>query len=195
MTTPLSAHPHAWIDLRSTVVLNDEGHVVGIEQQWLFDDFYSVFVLEGADSTAENQKEALRALAQSNLKNLHEYNYFTDVHSGDTKVLLGTVNEYESEIRDGRLWMRFVVPFATPVDASNQQLTFSVYDPSYYIEIAHLEGDLVAFRGSRSNVCTAQIVQPSPSVDMVMLAQALDKDAKPDNTLGKIFSERVNVRC
>jgi ABC-type uncharacterized transport system substrate-binding protein len=194
-TTSLNAHPHAWIDLRSTVGLNDEGQIVGIEQQWLFDDFYSVFVMDGADSTAESQKEALRKLAQSNLKNLREYNYFTDVKSGDRKIALGTVSEYESEVRDGRLWMKFIVPFLAPVDASVRPFSFSVYDPTYYIEIAHLEGDLVGFRGPKSNVCSAQIIQPSPTVDMVMLAQALDKDATPDNTFGKMFAERVTVRC
>ena len=29
------AHPHVWIDLRSTIVLDENGHVIGIEQEWL----------------------------------------------------------------------------------------------------------------------------------------------------------------
>ncbi|MBT5298977.1 MAG: DUF1007 family protein [Rhodospirillaceae bacterium] len=38
------AHPHAWIDLRSTVHLNGDGQIVGIEQEWLFDNFYTVSI-------------------------------------------------------------------------------------------------------------------------------------------------------
>ena len=35
------AHPHAWIDLRSRVVLDDGGRVRALELDWLFDDFYT----------------------------------------------------------------------------------------------------------------------------------------------------------
>ena len=56
------AHPHVWIDLRSTIVLDENGHVIGIEQEWLFDYFYTVFSVDGVVSDA--QKKALTALAR-----------------------------------------------------------------------------------------------------------------------------------
>lgn len=194
-TAPAAAHPHAWIDLRSTVVLDGDGRVIGIEQEWLFDDFYTVFIIEGADSAAGAQKKALTALAETNLQNLRAYDYFTEVQAGGAKVSLGTVSEFESELRNGRLWMRFVVPFAAPIDSSTKRLSFAVFDPTYYVEILHLKGDVIAFRGPLANGCTGWIVPPNPSTDVVMLAQALDRDAKPDNTLGSIFAERVEVSC
>ena len=192
---PAAAHPHAWIDLRSTVVLNENGQVIGIEQQWLFDDFYTVFVVEGYDSGDDGQKRALTALAETNLKNLRAYNYFTEVQADNTKVPLGTVSEYESELRNGRLWMRFVVPFSTPIDASMKLLSFAVFDPTFYIEILHLKGDVIGFRGAWSEKCAGRIIPPNPTTEAFLLAQALDRDAKPDNTLGSIFAERVEVSC
>ena len=192
---PVLAHPHAWIDLRSTVILNENGQVVGVEQQWLFDALYTLFIAEGFDIKSGGQKKALTRLAETNLRNLRAHDYFTEVLADNKKVSLETVTEYESELRNGRLWMRFVVPFATPIDASKKRLSFAVYDPTFYVEMLHLEGDVVNFRGPFSEKCTAPIVPPNPTAETVMLAQALDRDAQPDNTLGALFAERVEVRC
>lgn len=189
------AHPHAWIDLRSTVILNENGQVVGIEQQWLFDALYTLFIAEGFDSKSGSQKRAMTKLAESNLRNLRAHDYFTEVLADEKKVSLETVSEFESELRNGRLWMRFVVPFATPIDASTKRLSFAVFDPTFYIEMLHLEGDVVDFRGPSSEKCTALIVPPNPTAETVMLAQALDQDTQPDNTLGALFAEKVEVRC
>jgi ABC-type uncharacterized transport system substrate-binding protein len=193
--TPAVAHPHAWIDLRSTVVLDAAGRVTAIEQQWLFDQFYTVFATEGLSGAAGTRAEALKALTRSNLQNLRSYDYFTEVRSGGAKVALGTVSEFESELREGRLWMRFVVPLATPVDPTERALAFAVFDPTYYIEILHLQGDVVAFRGAGTGGCSGRIVPPNPTTEAVLLAQAMDRDATPDATLGSVFAERVEVTC
>ena len=192
---PALAHPHAWIDLRSTVVLDADGRVIAIEQEWLFDQFYTVFVTEELSGAAGTRAEALKALARSNLQNLRSYDYFTEVHAGGTKVPLGTVSEFESEMRQGRLWMRFVVPLATPVDPTRRSLAFAVFDPTYYIEILHLQGDVVDFRGAGTGGCFGRIVPPNPTTETVLLAQAMDRNATPDATLGSVFAERVEVTC
>jgi len=192
---PAVAHPHAWIDLRSTVVLDAQGRVVAIEQQWLFDVFYTAFATKGVSGAAGTRAEALTALARSNLQNLRSYDYFTEVRSGGAKVALGTVSEFESGLRKGRLWLRFVVPLATPVDPNERAFAFAVFDPTYYVEILHLRGDVVAFRGARTGGCSGRIVPPNPTTEAVLLAQAMDRDATPDTTLGSVFAERVEVTC
>jgi len=194
-SSPARAHPHAWIDLRSTVVLDAAGRVTAIEQQWLFDQFYTVFATELPSGAAGTRAEALTALTRSNLENLRSYDYFTEVRAGGAKVALGTVSEFESELREGRLWMRFVVPLATPVDPTKRALSFAVFDPTYYIEVLHLQGDLVAFRGGRAEGCFGRIVPPNPTIEAVLLAQSVDLDVTPDATLGSVFAERVEVTC
>ncbi len=190
-----AAHPHAWIDLRSTVLLDENGHIVAIEQEWLFDEFYTVFVAEHMESTGDEEAAALSELAEANLENLRPHNYFTEVKLDGSLVATETVTEYDTELRNGRLWLRFVLPIANPVDASTKAFSFAVFDPTYYVEILHLEGEVVAFGGQTENGCFGLIVPPTPSPEMVMLAQALDRDAKPDNTLGSMFAERVEVTC
>ena len=91
--------------------------------------------------------------------------------------------------------MHFVVPLATPlilpVSASNSPYK----DPSYYIEILHLQDDAIAFRGGRSGDCHGHVVPPNPSTEAVYLAAAMDRGATPDITLGKLFAERVEITC
>jgi ABC-type uncharacterized transport system substrate-binding protein len=192
---PAIAHPHAWIDLRSTVVLDADGHVIAIEQQWLFDQFYTLFITEALSDAASARAEELKALARKNLQNLRTYDYFTEVRSGGAKVALGTVSELESELRAGRLWMRFVVPLATPIDPTERALAFAVFDPTYYIEILHLKDDIVAFRGAGIGSCLGRIVPPNPTTEAVILAQAMDRDATPDASLGSVFAEWVEITC
>ena len=192
---PARAHPHAWIDLRSTVVLDAAGRVAAIEQEWLFDQFYTVFVTEDLASATGSEAEALTELARNSLQNLRAYDYFTEVHADGAKVTLDTVREFESELRDGRLWLRFVVPLTTPIEAAVQAFTFAVFDPTYYIEMLHLEGDVIAFRGEEAGNCFGSILTPNPTTETVLLAQAMDRDAAPDDTLGSLFAERVEVTC
>jgi ABC-type uncharacterized transport system substrate-binding protein len=194
-TQSANAHPHAWIDLRVTVLLDEGGMVTGLEQEWRFDNFYTLFITEDVVRKGQDQKKALTALADTNLKGLSAFDYFTDARIDGKKLKFKTVDVFESHIRDGRLWMRFVLPFSNPVDASEKQLTFAIYDPTYYVEILHLKDDIIAFRGPSSNQCVGKIVPPRPTIEAVMLARALDREATPDKSLGRMFAEHVNVIC
>ncbi len=190
--TPVaSAHPHAWIDLRSTVVLDETGRVAAIEQEWLLDPLYSTLLTEEVGLTPE----ALRAHAAAMLDRLRAYDYFTEIRIDGKPVTPGLVREFESELRSGRYWIRFVVPLEMQPDPARESLTYSVYDPTYYIEILHLEEDVIAFEGGEFGRCEGQVVPPSPSTDAIMTARAMDVNAKADDSLGALFAERVEIEC
>jgi ABC-type uncharacterized transport system substrate-binding protein len=189
------AHPHSWIDLRSTVVLDDAGRVTAIEQQWFFDPLYTVFATDGLNTTTDSPTAALMALAKTNLENLRAHDYFTEVRVAGLKAALGTVSEFESELRKGRLWMRFVVPLREPADPTRGKIAFAVFDPTYYAEILHLRDDVIAFRGGPAGSCHGEIVPPNPSTEAILLARAMDRAATPDTSLGKVFAERVKITC
>lgn len=52
-----------------------------------------------------------------------------------------------------------------------------------------------ASRRSAVGDCFGRIVPPNPTTEAVLLAQAMDRDATPDATLGSVFAERVEVTC
>ncbi|MEM7405929.1 MAG: DUF1007 family protein [Pseudomonadota bacterium] len=192
---PVHAHPHAWIDLRSAVLIDSSGRVTGLEQEWLFDEFYTLFVTEDAVRSPGKPADALNALVSDTLKNLRDYDYFTEARAGGSQVSIDTVREFDVELRSGRLWIRFVVPFVTPVEPTVQAFAFSVFDPTYYIEMRHVGEDSVAVRGTGGDGCVSRLISPKPTAQAVFLARAMDRNATPDATLGRVFAERIEVTC
>jgi len=145
-------------------VLDAAGRVTAIEQQWLFDEFYTVVALDGLKTPADDKDPRLVELARVNLENLRPYGYFTEVRADGAKVTLGTVKEFETALRSGRLWLRFIVPLDRPLDPRKDLVNFSVFDPAYYIEILHLKDDVIAFQGTAANACYGRIMPPKVAV-------------------------------
>ncbi len=189
------AHPHAWIDLRSRVLLDDEGRVKALELAWLFDDYYTVLVAEELGLGGTPSEDYLDDIAKRNLTNLRDYDYFTAVTYDGKRQRIGDVTRYETEVHDGRLWMRFEVPLEQPIDPKAGEVTFSVYDPTYWIEVLHLEAEPILFSGQGAESCLGEIIQPNPTIEQVTLANALDKDETAGDGLGELFAEKVVVSC
>ncbi len=193
----VSSHPHAWIDIKVDVLFNDEGHAVGLREHWLFDEFYTAFALEGlgvAGRTAPSQ-EVLDEIVRLNVTNLADFNYFTDVLFGEDKVAFGQASDTIGSMQDERLVMSFVVPFAEGLDLREQLLTYSVYDPTYYIEMLHEDIDApIALEGSPDG-CTHEVLAPNPTMEAISLAAALDRAPTTNDGLGALFAEQVVVQC
>jgi ABC-type uncharacterized transport system substrate-binding protein len=113
---PAGAHPHVWIDLRSTVMMHSDGQIVALEEEWLFDRFYTLFATFGMDEEPSARTKALTELAHATLRRLQPYGYFIKARADGAKVDFAPVTEFEIAVRDGRLWLRFVAALVTPVD-------------------------------------------------------------------------------
>ncbi len=195
LVQPASSHPHAWIDLQSRVLLDDDGDIRALELSWLFDDYYTVLVAEELGMDTEPTQKLLDDIARRNLGNLRRYDYFAAVTYDGERQEIGDVNRYETEVRDGRLLMRFEVPLTRPLDPESGEVTFSVYDPTYWIEIVHVEDEPVLFSGEGAERCQSEIIQPNPTLEQVTLANALDRDETAGDGLGELFAETVVVSC
>ncbi|MGE0746612.1 MAG: DUF1007 family protein, partial [Rhodospirillales bacterium] len=172
-----------------------DGRVAAIEQEWLFDDFYSAFVLDSLRKSKEDRAAGIQGIARENLENLKPYGYFTVVRARGVPVPAGTVTEFASEVRQKRLWLRFVMPLAAPIDPVAQAMTYSVFDPTYFIEMVHAERGGVRFAGAAADRCSARIDQPRPTPEQIAGAAALDRGARADDSLGQVFAETVVVTC
>lgn len=185
------AHPHAWIDLETTVVFDDAGLVKGLRVGWLFDDFYSAFSLDGVKPT----QDALNILAETNLKNLSEYDYFTQITADGKKLATQKVTDYHTELRGKRLWLEFFVPLESGVDPKKSKLTYAVFDPTYYVEILHAEtGDPIRLEGQAKG-CGYRLTPPQPPEDISLMAAAMDQTQTAGDTIGDYFAEHVTLRC
>jgi ABC-type uncharacterized transport system substrate-binding protein len=191
----LHAHPHAWIDVQSTIILSVEGLISSIEDQWLFDDRYSAAILEGLKEDSPEQKAVVSDFAAEVIENLGPYGYFMRVTANGRPVKLNTVTQFKSEMKGRQLLLSFTAPLAMPVDPMRDEVSFSVYDPTYYIQMTHRPEDPPAIKGAQNQSCRARVVPPNPTPEDIARAFALDRGAAPEEGLGDLFAEKVHIQC
>ena len=186
-----AAHPHAFIDLKTTLVADAGGAVTAIKEHWLFDQYYTEFALHDfayEQGGALNQGKLLE-LARENLKNLKDFHYFT--RFDDPSIVTGDATAIGSRLEDGRIALEFTLPLAKP---AKPPFGVRIYDPSYYTAMLHVP-DGAALAGPAPKGCAVRLIKPNPNVVWVNLASALDRNAKAPDDLGTYFAEKVSLTC
>jgi len=189
------AHPHAWIDVRSTIVISSDGLISAIEQEWLFDELYSLAVIDEMTMDSPKKKMAVSDFAARVIENLGPYGYFMRITADDRPVRIGTATQFKSEMKGQQLLLSFTVPLAEALDPQRYAVKFAVYDPTYFIQMTHRPQDPPGFTGNEQDRCEAQVKQPNPSPKTIARAFALDRSATPDDDLGDLFAETVHIQC
>ena len=189
------AHPHAWIDVHSAVIFDPGGKITAVEEEWSFDEQYSAFNLQPLAPDQRDSPAALTALMEKNLARIAPLGYFTTLRAGDKPVAASGVSGVASEMRGKRLWLRFTLSLATPVDPRARLFSYWIGDPTYWIEMVHRGIEPVVLRGKRTEGCSARIEPPHPTPELLARAAALDVDAKVDPSLGQFFAETVRISC
>ena len=195
--TPASAHPHVWIYAKSDVVLNDKGEVTAVDIEWEFDEFYSLTAVEGMDTDGNGSYESseLQPLATENIDSLKDFGYFTVISAGGEAVELGTVTEYQSTFKEGRLSMIFRVPLAAPLDPKAAPVTYKIYDPSFYIAIEYVADNPVTALGDLPEGCALKVLQPAGDSDEAPVSEQSFVELLQTQDLGAIYSETVSIDC
>ncbi|RED45783.1 DUF1007 family protein [Aestuariispira insulae] len=197
---PLSgalAHPHAFVDIRVEVLFDQEGRITALRQHWLFDEFYSAYATDGQDKDGDGKpdQDALDLLAKSNLSNLRDYDYFTLARQNDAQPAYGLPDNIVSSMRQDRLEMSFTLPFETPLPLSESPFTYAIFDPSYYVEMLHVDGNDAVIMDGAPTGCDFTLTKPNPDPSVASYAASLDKTESGGNDLGLSFAEQVTVSC
>lgn len=193
-----SAHPHAWISVKTVLVFNEKGQITAIKEHWLFDKMYTAFALQDFDPNKNGKldKEELMELATENLNGLKEFNYFTVMEMDDGKpVAMAPRSSMDSYLEKEQIAIDFTLPLATPLDMTAHNLVYRIYDPTYYIDMGHYEKEPVGFEGNHSKNCKFDISHPVVDINLIASAAALDKNAKAPKDLGYSFAEKVTITC
>ncbi len=223
------AHPHAWISVRTTIILNDKGQATAIREHWLFDKAYSAYAAHDFSPHGKggfNQADLVK-LAEENVANLKEFNYFTVFeYPTGTRSRLGQAGEvnsfYETPVPSARknvvmyalpkgmkpdtedasvkqIAMEFTIPLAAPIDLAAHAAVYRIYDPTYYVDMSHVEHNPVAFvrekDGAPVKGCTAKVELPKVDQAMIFSAAAIDRNGTAPQDLGYTFSEKVTLSC
>jgi ABC-type uncharacterized transport system substrate-binding protein len=188
------AHPHAWIDVQSKLRFSGAGLVMAIDEEWLFDELYTGFVVEDMAKGRKLTPQVVNGFGARVIENLQPFGYFTSITAGGKAVKLGTVTEFSSEMIGGRLKLRFTIPLPAPVDPLAAPMKLSVYDPTYFIEMRHADAKAIRLHDAPA-ACRATLERAKPSESTIAKAFALDRSAQGDDGLGRLFADTVAIGC
>lgn len=194
--SPAAAHPHVWIDSKTTLLFDAEQRVAALEIVWRFDEFYSIYAIEGLDKNDDGVLEPaeLQPLAQLNVTSLKDYRYFTYVRVNGQDTAYGEVVDYSSRFEDGILSLRFVLPLEEPVDPRIAQLSFTSFDPSFYISIEPQREAPVTLSGTVPEGCEV-LLERGDETESLNLAESLFVDATAADSLAAEFASRAALDC
>lgn len=193
---PSGAHPHTWIYYEVELVFDEEARIAGMRQSWSFDEFYTVYATAGLGGEGgKPDQKLIDAITAENMKNLREYDYFTDVRYGGERIGLDTASDIESRMDGDRLRMSFFAPLERPVDPRAGDFSYRIFDPTYYIEMVHAPSDQAIRLSNAPPTCATHLIGPDPNPEMSAYAAALDRTQKGTDGLGALFAEKVVVRC
>ncbi len=152
------AHPHIWIDVVTTFQFN-AGKVTSLKVRWAFDEFFSAGIIHEFDTDKSGTFDATEteALRRGAFEATQEDSYFTHVKVNGKRVRLNNAQGYTVKILQTTLVMEFVAPLPEPVDPSADKLTVSVWDNTYYVDVAFDKIDPARFAGEQRGFCTFRI--------------------------------------
>ena len=189
------AHPHVWIDARNGLEFDAEGRIVALDVEWMFDEFYTAFAIDGLDTDGDGkiEEEELQPLAKLNVTSLKDYRYFTEVDLGGMPLEYAEVTQYGSRMEDGRLVLRFRLPFAEPADPREDAFSVVSYDPSFYIAIDMAENEPVTLAGGAG--CNARLEAGQDAADLFNFSESLFQQIDVTRTLSRSTATTVWVEC
>ena len=197
LSPPAAAHPHVYIDMKTEFRFDDEGRLEALHITWIFDEFYSAFAVDGGPkSNGTYDAKFLAALAEENLKNLAEWNYFAEVTSRGAALETGKAIEGTSIWNEetGRLSLAFTLPLkearAAPPDAP---INVRIFDPTYYISIDYLPKDAISLTGGSHEHCAVKV--DVPEVEQVWTSLPESAFTDPNSSLGANFASTATLTC
>ena len=125
------SHPHMWIDLKTEIVFNKEAYR-WYYQEWLFDDFYSVALLEDAaqhpDGVGKDYNRDFANPCRSAFMEL-----FHPIMVGTNEVQ-EQVQQFETELHGNRVWLSFTTQLETPAFPTTEAFSYSIFDLTYTLK-------------------------------------------------------------
>ncbi|MCI7353859.1 MAG: zinc transporter binding subunit ZevA [[Actinobacillus] rossii] len=189
------AHPHAFIDLK-TKLLVENNQLVGFSTQWTLDAPSSSELLYELKRSDEQGKQNLTEELFKNIVYEHYFSYLYDRQNNKIKFKKQPIN-YGLKAVDARLQYYFDVQLAKPVDLSNNEFTLMIYDKTYYVAMFYPATDKSILDFSQlPSQCHGKLLEPQVNAKIQQYASSLDQTQRDeDDTLGQMFAQRIQIIC
>ncbi len=190
----VQAHPHSWIEMK-THIQGESGVITGFKMEWSFDAMTSVYVLDGKDTSPENEHATFQELASSMLSNMLYEHYFTYFYDDQTPIKYSIAHSEKLTRDRARLVLSFELPLSKPMPVTRESLRLLIFEPSYYVDMTWTSVNDVVLSADLARQCQLELTQPNPTAEQMSYAMALPADADPDNALGQLFTQTINIHC
>jgi len=133
------AHPHMWIDAKLDLQFDAQGRLVGVAQEWVFDEMFSSYAKQGLPKSEDRvpPQAELDKIAADWMSALADpmSHYFTTLTQAGQTLAVGEPRGVKANwhVDSERLSLRFELPLIEPVDAVRTPVTVSVADPTYFV--------------------------------------------------------------
>ena len=189
--TATQAHPHNWIDVFAEWQFNPKGQIDSVKQRWLFDDYYSVLLVDDAAETGRD----LQAVLEKIMSNIAQHHYFLRIRQQGVEIAMGSPEQARIGVRDHRIEIEFRLPMATPLDPGKGDIVYRIAEPTYYFEMLHAEDSAAIVLKDAPSGCGYRLEPPKPDAALIAYAASLGIDESGGDSLGMQFSETVTIRC
>nr|WP_246715199.1 DUF1007 family protein [Aestuariivirga litoralis] len=201
---PAAAHPHVWADMRSQLLISDDGMVTGVRVQWTTDKAYALDALDGFTPLADGtySAEDMKKLTDENLDALKDYGYFIFFRFNGAPQKIGAPVEGAQtyDTTEKQLTLYFTVPLETSLDPRKGIIDLKVYDPEFYIDFEYIDDKPLLISKAIPPGCTAELLPIVGDAGLQQTKDMLatkDKSWKPENgeDFGSLFAQAAEVKC
>ncbi len=196
------AHPHVWVEMRSSVIFNAAGLIQGVNVEWSFDDVYAAEALTGMDANGDGEysQDELKPLTAENMASLKDYDYFVFMRAGGKLLATAPPTNAGQTYNGKKLQLHFEVPLQTPLDPRKEEFMVKVYDPEFFIAFDYAKEQPIDSDGKIPDGCKVNInpllTDGEMNQTLAMLATK-DREWKPEagEDFGSLFAQLVSVKC
>ena len=197
---PAVAHPHVFVDAKAEVVFDANGDITAVRHIWQFDENFTAYATLNLDANNDGKlsEDELVPLADTNMEALREYDFFTYLYEGKTKVAFEKPREYWLDFHDKRLTLFYTLPLKTPLKVKGAAM-LEVGDPEYFVAINFIKGAEIHLDGGPAG-CAATY-RPPRELDAQTMAilgsiPADQRDLPSDLVqAASVLSNVINIKC
>ncbi len=91
----VAAHPHYWIDLKTDMILDEQGRLAAIRQHWAFDLFFSMMTVADVVNEHGDKQVGLKKMGSQMISNLAKQQYFSVLTIDGTEVVLPRPSQFQ----------------------------------------------------------------------------------------------------
>ena len=194
---PASAHPHVWVTVRSELDFAPDGKIIGLVQDWKFDEMYSSFAVQGlAKDGGLAKREDFVPMATENTASLAEAGFYTILKIGGKQADFGNVTEFwMEEGRDKLVNYHVVLPLRAPT-APGRLLTLQVADPEFFIDFEFDDRDGLKLVNAPSG-CSNSLAKPKPleAADKTKLTESFFSGLAIGSNFGFKMATHAIIAC